>query len=65
MVSVKGIATLVLGMVVGGVIVSNSTLIQGKPAVTPAEEVVTGHRVSPLGQEMLTYKGARTQIVAL
>jgi len=66
MVSVKGIAILVFGMVVGGVVVSNSSAMQSSPAAKAnAEEVITGHRVNPLGQEMLTFKGARAQIVAL
>lgn len=60
----KGIATLVFGMVVGAVVVSNSTLVQGKPQAAPAEEVVVGHRVTPMGIPMVAYANARAQVVS-
>lgn len=59
----KNFAILAFGIVVGMTVVLNSSLMQ-EPKAQAQEEVATGHRITPMGQSMITYAGARAQVVA-
>lgn len=59
----KNFAILAFGIVVGATVVLNSSLM-AEPKVQNVEEVTTGHRVTPMGQPMITYASARAQVVA-
>lgn len=61
----KGILALVVGIVVGATVVSNSTYMQKQVVGVAKEEVVvvTGTRVTPSGQLMHTLSNG-TQVAA-
>lgn len=56
----KNLALLVVGMLMGAVVVSNSSLMNEK-VVVDKSSVVTGHRVAPNGVELVSYADGHVQ----